>query len=306
MCPLNIFDKLTDRKNSMKDQFEETYSMKKEQVFNYVHEIKENQSKFIGEPVILSVNDQISFKPIDQRYLEIGIISFPINSNKALIAGHELKEAVRILLDEGYNVNQRCVIPIVLFSDDGFQMTQEHFSKIRITHQTDYVEELGKVELIVEGLFKSNQCVNDCIDMKNRSLAKYSKKFYLKKQLISATEIMLKDIEIKDEHLFIEKYWRDYSERIDIFKDQNGYTLRKSTVFPYGTVLEAMSLVVNDLLKRDMYEADTFFEAINRIDWNRDRALWQGVLTSESGRILKNKKAIACVVKAITDELEAK
>jgi hypothetical protein len=306
MCPLNILDKLTDRNNSIKDQFEETYSMKKEQVFNYVHEIKENQSKFIGEPVILSINDQINFKPIDQRYQEIGIVSFPINSNKALIAGNELKESIRVLLDEGYNMSQQCVIPIVLFSDEGFQMTKEHFSKVQIDCRDDYVQELGRVDLAVDELLNSNPRMNNYIDDKNKSLGKYSKKFFLKKQLISATEAMLKDIEVEDELRFIERYWLDYFEKIDLFSDHTGYALRKSSVFPYGTVMESMSLVINDLLQRNAYEPEVFFEAINRIEWSRERELWQGGLIHETGRILKNKKAIACVIKAITEEIEAK
>lgn len=303
MCPLNIFDKLTDRQNEDKERFERSHQINEEKVYHYVQSIKEGRASVVGESVILSINDAITFKPIDQRYNEIGIVSFAMNANKALIAGHELKAAIRFLLEEGHAMQQQCVIPVVVFTDPKFGMAHQHYDSVLPLQQAAFVEEVGRVALMVNDLLLTNQWLSTYIDAKNQTLAKYSKRYFLKKQLVRATEILLEDVERQNEKQLVEQYWMDYFTRIDHLRDRTGYALRSESVLPYGTVLEAMAKVANTRLKQNRFDGRIFFEAINGIDWSRQNAQWQTVLIHESGRILKNREALKVVRRVIESRL---
>lgn len=299
MCPLNILIKLLPN-GDKSEQMTEEFPIDKNNIERLLSEIKHHDMNFTSDPVVVSINDMISFKTIDRRYQEIGILSFPMKCERKVISGNELKIAIDTLTESEVDLRES-VIPVILFSDIGFSLTKDLYEKrfLELESKKSAINFAGEIEQIVHHMIIDHHWDIDKIDMKNRSLSKFTKKYFLEKEIIVSTKLLLRSIEGENDKELVNRFWEDYFDKCILLNKLTGYDLRQNYIFGYGTVLEAICIVANEKMSKNTYDADRFFEQINKVDWSRENNLWEGVIVSLNGRIIKNKKAVAFVVEIL-------
>ncbi len=303
MCPLNIVSRLfNDAEDNIPSIISDRIGINNELVEKLTNKILSNKATFFVEPILAAIDTEIQFKVLDNQYPEIGVISFPMISARLIINGLEEKIAIERAIKKNPKL-RNSVLSVVIYSDPGFVMAEELVETkiIKKCKNKDNIV-LDKIEDYARQLIEKHDFIKKRIDLNNKSLGKYSKKLYLKKQIAQSTRAILGDKSIDGMREIVDTFWIDYFTQIELIKQFDGYQLRTDYVIDYGTVLEAMALSVKELYANDEYDREKFFKVINEMDWSRKNRDWKKNILSDSGRVIKNNDAITYVMNKVIKE----
>ncbi|MEA3423018.1 MAG: DNA sulfur modification protein DndB [Bacillota bacterium] len=303
MCPLNIVSRLfNDAEENIPNIISDKIDLNKKLVEKLTIKILDNKETYFVEPILAAIDTPIQFKALDDQYPEIGVISFPMISARLIINGLEEKVAIEKAIKKNPKM-RNSVLSVVIYHDPGFVMAEELLKtkKIKKYNKNDNIA-IDKVEDYANQLIENHDFIKKRIDLNNKSLGKYSKKLYLKKQIAQTTRAILGEKSIDSMHEIVDMFWIDYFTQIKLIKQFDGYQLRTDYVIDYGTVLEAMALSVKELYADDEYDREKFFIVINEMDWSRKNRNWKKNILTDSGRVIKNSDAVTYVMNKVINE----
>lgn len=303
MCPLNIVTRLFKCEDEM---IPETIIKKRVVDEDLINELTDKivsrKATYFIEPIMASIDAPINFKVLDDQYVEIGVISFPMVSARFIVNGYEEKMAIERAMKIDPKL-RNSVLSVIVYPDPGFVMAEEIIeNKIIIKSAVKEVMEVDEFEAFTAQLMDKYEFIRKRIDLNNKSLGKYSKKLFLKKQITQGTHVLIGDEPLEAWYELVDGFWVDYFSRIELFKDYNGFELRTDYVIDYGTVLEGMALAVRELHLAGDYDAEKFFRIINSIDWSRKNHDWKRNILTDSGRVIKNNDVISYVKNKVKNE----
>lgn len=302
MCPLSILSRLFNENNKNIPQIIlDKIVVNNDLVESITNKILNNKTTYFVEPILAVINTSIDFKVLENQYAEIGIISFSMHGDCLIVNGLEEKKALEKAIKKNPKL-KNSVISVVIYFDPLFVLAEKLFDDKVMNGDYKDNKKIDKIELYIDQLIEKHDFIKNRIDMNNKSLGKYSKKLYLKKQIIKTTRILLGEKSIEEMREMIDSFWIDYFTQIELIKQFDGYKIRTNYVINYGTVLEAMAFSVKELYDNDEYDSEKFFRNINGMDWARKNYDWKKNILTDSGRVIKNNEVIMYVTNMISNK----
>jgi len=307
MCPLNILQKLfvfEDNKYLPADERAQRVLNK-----NRIPEISEyiinNPTEYVFSSLTASIDGDFEFIPYNKdSHPNIGSLSISMDSKLLINDGQHRKFAIQEALDSRPELGIE-TISVVLFVDEKLKRSQQIFSDLN-KHAINVSKSIGilydsrdPIAMVTKDLVYSNEKLKDYTDLDNSSLSKHSNKLFTLSNLYNANEKIIGNQEI-DDHLkkFIFEYWEfltdNFFEWNLVFKKElTASKLREQSVSSFGTILEALGLIGNEIYKENNNKWKKSLSKMNKINWNRDNLKdWKYRSLNPQGNIMKNSRCI--------------
>ena len=297
MCPLNIVSRLfSEDDDSIPEIILNKRIINNNLVENLTDKILNQQGAYFVEPILAAIDEPINFKVLDNKYAEIGVISFSMLSTCLIINGIEEKIAIERAIAKDAKL-RNSVLSVIVFFDPEFNLATKLLNNMVVNNII-----VDKIELYSDQLLEKNDFIKKRMDMNNKTLGKYSKKLFLKKHIAQTTKVLLGEKSIDEMKEIVDSFWINYFTQVELIKQLDGYKLRTEYVIGYSTVLEGIALAIKRIYNNNEYDVKIFFEVINCMDWSRNNEKWKKNMLTNSGRVIKNSEAITYVTNIICEK----
>ena len=303
MCPLEILSKLfIFHDDELTPEFRAQRKVNESRIPEIANYIIENPKDYVFSSITASVDGVYKFEKIGDNVEDVGILSISMDSKLLINDGQHRKLAIDEALKQKPALKNES-ISVVLFIDENLQRSQQMFSDLN-KHAVNVSKSIGilydsrdPIALLVKDIVFNINNFKKYTDLENNSLSKNSNRLFLLSNIYNATARMLKNLNINKHEKIVREFWGKYLNEIKEFqfvykKEMSPKLLRQDYLLTYGTVIEAIGIIINEQIKKEEISIKDLIDKLNRIDWSRGNNIWKNRALNNNGRIIKNNFSI--------------
>lgn len=267
----------------------------------------DNPRSYTLSAITASVDGPVDFRPIADTGLEqsMGTLSIPMDAQILINDGQHrraaIERAIRDAPELGYDN-----IPVLFFADEGLERSQQMFADLN-KHAIRPSTSISTLYDLRDHLADLARHVSRRVDVFERmteleksSVSNRSTKLFTLSAIKGASRVLLKKskrepIDASEIALAVE-YWTEVSQHIPDWKrakrrEVASSELREQYVHAHGVALQALGIVGSELIARPTTEWKAKLKRLNKVDWTRDSATWNGRAVV-NGRISKASTSV--------------
>lgn len=318
MCPLHLIPKIF-----LFDEEEIVPELRAQRVLNKVRVpeiaryILRDKTNYVFSALTASVDADVRFEAAGDGggSAGLGFLHVPMSGRFVINDGQHRRAAIEMALNEDPDIGNE-TIAVVLFHDRGLERSQQMFAdlnKYAVRPSTslgilyDHRDPVGG---ITKKLAFDSEAFKGLVELEKTTLSLRSRKLFTLSSIYSANRALFKDLQddaIEDLYEKADSFWASVAEQFPEWRQVrdnrvSASQVRQDFIHTHGVILQAIGLVGNELLKREL-GVDSHLSRFKKIDWQRaNRKLWEG-RAMHNGRLSKASTSIALAANAIKKEI---
>lgn len=319
MCPLRLLNKIFDYdEEEIRPEMRAQRTLNKARVPEIASYMTDNSKSYVFSAITASVDGNIEFKPADNspEGSKLGSLHVSLDARFIVNDGQHRRAAIKHALEVRPDLGDE-TIAVVLFVDRGLKRSQQMFADLN-RHAIRPSKSLGvlfdhrdELAQVIRLAILDSEFFRDIVELERSSLSKGSRKLLTLSSLYGGTNALLEGIPVESQDQAV-KIARDYWETVArhmpewrMVQERNmaAAGVREDFIHSHGTVIHALGIVGNDLLKQEPKTWKKTIANLKTVDWARsNRRLWEG-RAMVGGHVQKSGSNITLTVNALKRHL---
>lgn len=257
--------------------------------------IIKNPTSYVFSALTASVDGNIFFTPLSEKYPALGNITIDFSSKLLINDGQHRRAAI----EEALKVNPDLKyehIPVVLYHDLGLKRSQQMFSDLnkfalRPTHSLNIMYDNRDINSRLSKEIIANVPVfQGLVDTEHTSISNRSNQLFTLSGIHRGTQALFDglawDYEQKRETGIF--FWTSVSRYMQDWKDvyegkKKAYVIRQNSLSSLSITIRGLGTVGNEILRQSPGTIDAALSHLDRIDWHKSNPLWkEGIVVDGS------------------------
>jgi DNA sulfur modification protein DndB len=257
--------------------------------------IIKNPTSYVFSALTASVDGNILFTPIDEKYPSIGTITIDFSSKLLINDGQHRYAAIKSALKLNPDLKYEH-IPVILYHDLGLKRSQQMFSDLnkfalRPTHSLNIMYDNRDADSkLVKDIIANVPVFKGLVDTEHTSISNRSNQLFTLSGLHRGTKALFSGLpwnyEKKREIGII--FWNVVSEYMQDWKDvyygkTKAYAIRQNSLSSLSITIKGLGAIGNEILHKAPETINTALSPLSQIDWHKNGPLWkEGIVVNGS------------------------
>lgn len=320
MCPLRLIPRLfVFDEEELLPELRAQRNLNKARVPEIARYILDNPASYVFSALTASVDAEVSFEPYGDAGTDkrVGTLAVPMSARFVINDGQHRRAGIQRALAENPELGDES-IAIVFFLDVGLERCQQMFADLNryairparsISVLYDHRDEMSGITRLV--VFRVT-VLRDLTEPERTNLSARSRKLFTLSAIYTANKALLDGVDQPSLERRVDlaaDYWQLVIERFPEWgqvytRDLSAGEIRRDFIHSHGIVLHALGRIGNTLIRGRSTPAgwDRTLRKLERIDWRRDSAMWEGRATL-GGRVSKSSGNVLLTTAAIRTAL---
>lgn len=319
MCPLRLLNKLFSFDDEeLRPEMRAQRTLNKARIPEIASYMTDNAMSYVFSAITASVDGNIHFAPADEspEGRKLGSLHVSLDARFIINDGQHRRAAIKHALEARPDLGDE-TIAVVLFVDRGLERSQQMFADLN-RHAIRPSKSLGvlfdhrdELAQIIRLAILESEFFKDIVELERSSLSRGSRKLLTLSSLYGGTNALLDGIQVESPAEAV-KIARDYWETVARYmpewrmvqeRNMAAAGVREDFIHSHGTVIHAIGVVGNNLLKQEPKTWKKTISKLKSVDWARsNRRLWEG-RTMVGGHVQKSGNNITLTVNALKRHL---
>ncbi|MGD9546715.1 MAG: DNA sulfur modification protein DndB [Candidatus Krumholzibacteriia bacterium] len=315
MCPMRLLGKLFSYdEEEVRPEMRAQRTLNKARIPEIARYMTKNDKGYVFSAITASVDGNLAFDPADDSAegRKIGSLHVSLDARFIINDGQHRRAAIKQALEDRPDLGDE-TIAVVLFVDRGLKRSQQMFADLN-RHAVRPSKSLGvlfdhrdEMAQTVRLAVLQSDFFRDIVELERSSLSKGSRKLLTLSALYSGSMALLEGVEFKDAEEAValtREFWETIARNIPEWKMVQERSMasggvREDFIHSHGTVIHALGIVGNSLLRKDPKAWKRPLSKIRSINWARsNHRLWEGRAMT-GGRVQKARNNVTLTVNAI-------
>lgn len=295
MCPLRLIPKIfyfDEAEAELSPELRAQRTLNRTRVPEIASYILGNPQDYAFSAITASIDAEVKFEPLgkEPNTSRVGLLHVPMDARFIINDGQHRRAAIEAAICERPELGDES-IAVVLFIDRGLARCQQLFADLNryairpsksIGVLYDHRDDMAQIARLA--VLKS-QVFGDLVEMERSSLSARSRKLFTLSAIYTATDTLLKRVELADQRSAAElaiDFWEEVAKHIPEWqrvrdgKVSSG-EIRQDFIHSHGIALHALGHVGNHLLRNFPKDWKAKLKGLQKLDWRRSNsALWEG------------------------------
>jgi DNA sulfur modification protein DndB len=292
-CPIKLIPKIFSfNEKEVPPELRSQRILNKSRIPELTNYILNNPTEYVFSAITASVDKDITFRPINELYQNIGIIKIPMSARIIINDGQHRRAAIQEALEENPDLGQDH-IGVVLFYDKGLRRSQQMFADLNrfavrpsksLGILYDHREPLA---LLAKELVKKVDVFNGMTEMEKTSISNRSTKLFTLSGIYHATQSLL-DIPsprhpvTKDQTELAIEFWNEVSIYFPDWqmaknKKVSPCDLRQDYLHSHAICLQVIGNIGATLIGEYPKDWKKRLKNFEKVNWSRSNVKdWEG------------------------------
>jgi len=320
MCPLRLIPRIfLFNEEEMPPEMRAQRVLNKNRLPEMSRYLLDNPDDYVFSAITASIDSDVSFEPIGQNGTgnQVGLLKVPMDSRFIINDGQHRRAAIEMALRENPDLGNE-TISVVFFMDLGLKRCQQMFADLNrhairpsksigvlYDHRDDKAH-LARLVVLTSDTFR------DIVELERSTLSPRSRKLFTLSAIYNSTAELLTKIELDSREQAAKiatEYWEMVAANLKEWRMVRERALvagevRQDYIHSHGTVLHALGIVGNYLLRDRVKTWKRTLKGLATINWSRNNSkMWEG-RAMIGGRVSKSSQNITLTTNAIKKHLK--
>lgn len=249
--------------------------------------IIKNPTSYVFSALTASVDGNILFTPVNDKYPTLGTITIDFSSKLLINDGQHRRAAIEAALKINPDLKYEH-IPVVLYHDLGLKRSQQMFSDLnkfalRPTHSLNIMYDNRDLDSkLSKDIIANVPVFEGLVDTEHTSISNRSSQLFTLSGIHRGTKALFTgldwDYDKKRETGIA--FWCSVSDYMQDWKDvyegkKKAYLIRQDSLSSLSITIKGLGAIGNELLRESPNTMNSALACLSMIDWHKNSPLWK-------------------------------
>lgn len=288
MVPLDCLSKLFVFNNvDLPPELRAQRVLNKARIPTICNYIIKNPTSYVFSALTASVDGNILFTPVNDKYPTLGTITIDFSSKLLINDGQHRRAAIEAALKINPDLKYEH-IPVVLYHDLGLKRSQQMFSDLnkfalRPTHSLNIMYDNRDLDSkLSKDIIANVPVFEGLVDTEHTSISNRSSQLFTLSGIHRGTKALFTgldwDYDKKRETGIA--FWCSVSDYMQDWKDvyegkKKAYLIRQDSLSSLSITIKGLGAIGNELLRESPNTMNSALACLSMIDWHKNSPLWK-------------------------------